>query len=365
MSMSMYQSTITRLLKEIADLRKRLGEEHSKQSRLTNDIASIDRSLRNTSPSMIDSKLRDRARKQDEYGRSITRVAEYETKISYKTDEMNRNIASLERLKEQDQKKQEAETKRRTDEQKKRADEQKRRDEEALKREREITREREKQSRLHAQMRMSSFTIDLTKLPTKIKVLFLAANPTQGGISSLSLDEEIRLIQEKLRASDFRDSVELKSRWAVRSTDLLQALNEEKPHVIHFSGHGTDTDEIVFVGPNGAPTFVSKDAIVQLMLTMADNINVVVFNTCFSTGQAEAITKYIDVAIGMNDSIGDEAARVFAAQFYSAIGFGRSVRNAFDQAKLQLVLQGIAEDNTPQLYVREGIDADEIILVRP
>jgi hypothetical protein len=59
------------------------------------------------------------------------------------------------------------------------------------------------------------------------------------------------------------------------------------------------------------------------------------------------------------------AARVFAAQFYSAIGFGRSVQNAFDQAKLQLVLQGIDEDKIPQLFVRAGIDANEIILVRP
>ncbi len=307
---------------------------------------------------MVDSKVREKARKQDEYGRSHKKVGDYEAQVSNKTNDMNRNIASLERLQDQERKKLESDAKRR-------ADEQKKRDTETLKRQQEITKEHEKQSLLHTQLSMSRFTIDLTKLPTKIKVLFLAANPTGDELTPLSLDEEIRLIQEKLRTSDYRDSVELKSRWAVRSSDLLQALNEEKPHVIHFSGHGTDTDEIVFVGPNGEPKYVSKDAIVQLMLTMADNIQVVVFNTCFSSAQAEAITKHIDVAIGMSDSIEDEAARVFAAQFYSAIGFGRSVQNAFDQAKLELVLQGISEDKIPQLFVRDGIDANEIILVRP
>ena len=113
---------------------------------------------------MIDAKLREKARKQDEFGRSLKKVAEYESQISNKTNEMSRNIASFERLQEQARKKQASDSKRR-------ADKQKKRDEEALKREREITKEREKQSRLHTQMRMSSFTIDVTKLPTKIKVL--------------------------------------------------------------------------------------------------------------------------------------------------------------------------------------------------
>lgn len=43
----------------------------------------------------------------------------------------------------------------------------------------------------------------------------------------------------------------------------------------------------------------------------------------------------------MNKAIEDEAARVFAAQFYSAIGFGYSIRVAFDQAIAALTLEGI------------------------
>jgi hypothetical protein len=49
-------------------------------------------------------------------------------------------------------------------------------------------------------------------------VLFLSANP--AGTPPLKLDEEIRQITAKVRAAEYRDSLELVSRWAVRPDDL-------------------------------------------------------------------------------------------------------------------------------------------------
>jgi len=53
----------------------------------------------------------------------------------------------------------------------------------------------------------------------------------------------------------------------------------------------------------------------------------------------------------MNTAIGDDAARVFSAQFYSAIGFSHSIQQAFDQVKAALLLEGIREELTPELIV--------------
>ena len=74
-----------------------------------------------------------------------------------------------------------------------------------------------------------------------------------------------------------------------------------------------------------------KEAVTLLMKTMSDSIKLVIFNNCFSSGQAEAVTEHIDCAIGMNEAVYDDAAREFAAQFYSAIAFGKSVQNAFGE----------------------------------
>ena len=102
---------------------------------------------------------------------------------------------------------------------------------------------------------------------------------------------------------------------------------------------------------------------VQLFRTLRDNVRVVVLNACWTRPQVEEIGKTIDCAIGMNQPIGDTAAIAFAASFYRAIGFGRSVQEAFDLAQGALRLAGIPEDTIPELHVRSDVNASELILV--
>jgi hypothetical protein len=194
-----------------------------------------------------------------------------------------------------------------------------------------------------------------------IKLLFVSANP--AGTNRLALDEEVREITAKIRAAEYRDSLHLVSRWAVRPDDLLQALLEEKPHIVHFSGHGTGTSEIILSDQLGQPRPVSKSALESLFRILKDNVRVVVLNACSTRPQAEAIAETIDCVIGMNQPIGDKAGIVFAASFYRAIGFGRSIQEAFELGKTALLLEGIPEQYTPELLLRRGTNASSIHLI--
>ena len=196
----------------------------------------------------------------------------------------------------------------------------------------------------------------------KIKALFLTANPSDT--RKLNLDEQIRLISEKIRAADYRGSIELVSVWAVRSDDLLQSLNMHRPHIVHFSGHGSRTGEILVVGSDGQSKPISTEAIKALFKTLKDNIRVVILDACYSSSQAEAITEIVDCAIGMADAIGENAATIFTASFYRAIGFGRSVQEAFDQGIAALLLENIPEEDTPRLIVKPGVDPSQLFLIR-
>jgi hypothetical protein len=195
----------------------------------------------------------------------------------------------------------------------------------------------------------------------KVKILFLAANPKAS--TPLRLDEEIRQIHEKIRAAEFRDSFELQSRWAVRPLDLLQAFNEVRPHVVHFSGHGTCNAELVLEDDGGTAKPVSVAALESLFGTMKDNIRLVLLNACHSEDQARAVSKVIDCTVGMNAAIGDEAAITFASTFYGALAFGRSVGQAFEQGRVSLMLQGIPEEKTPVLLARQGVDLLDVSFV--
>jgi len=195
----------------------------------------------------------------------------------------------------------------------------------------------------------------------RITILFLAANPASTG--KLMLDEEIRVITEKIYASEYRDYLKVESYWAIRPDDLLQSFNRYKPHIVHFSGHGSQAGELILVDSNRSPKPVSTQALKALFTTLKDNIQVVILNACYSRLQAEAIIEVINCAIGMNEAIGDEAAIIFASSFYRALGFGRSMQEAFDQGKVALLLEGIPEEYTPELLVKAGINPSQIVLV--
>ena len=64
----------------------------------------------------------------------------------------------------------------------------------------------------------------------------------------------------------------------------------------------------------------------------------------------------------MKEEIGDQAAIVFAAAFYRALGFGRSVANGFEQGKSALMVMGIPEEDTPSLLARDGVDLSTLVL---
>lgn len=205
-------------------------------------------------------------------------------------------------------------------------------------------------------------TTSRTAMTDTSTILFLAASPDDQ--QRLALDKEARQIREKIRQAEYRDSLIFRTEWAVRPGDLLQYLNECHPQAVHFSGHGT-AGAIILNDKNEQAKPVSAEALREMFRLYRSSVRLVVLNACFSREQAEAIVEVIDCAVGMNQAIGDEAAIVFAAAFYRKLGFGDSVKDAFDEARVALKLEGIAEDKTPELLVKKGIDPAQVFLVRP
>jgi hypothetical protein len=154
-------------------------------------------------------------------------------------------------------------------------------------------------------------------------VLLLAANPDKD----LALDEEVRAIEENIRASEHRAHVKFLPRLAARSGDLLRAMNELRPAVVHFSGHG-DQQTAIYLhdGVGGAKPV--KGAALEMMFDATGYARVVVLASCYSAKQAKAIVKSVDCVIGMKRELGDDVARAFS---------GALVREGVDAAQVVLV----------------------------
>lgn len=329
MSISMFRSKVQNIEENIAELEKNIGKEREKIRKAN------DRIQRTKNVTTLKNAQKNAAEAQKKIGTLTKKKAE-------KTKSLNSALTSLENLQARETKKINTSE---------------------LKHSKDLTNELKKQQRISKEISGNPIQINYEKLPEKINVLFLAANPSDQ--TQLRLDHELRSIREKLRASKHRDSINLEARLAVRPMDLMHEINEVEPHIIHFSGHGSEENEIILENKEGETSVLSKETVTQLMKTMSSSIKLVIFNSCFSSGQAEAVIEHIECAIGMNETISDDAAQEFAAQFYSAIGFGKSVEDAFEQGKLALDLAGIPESDTPDIYTRKGIYPKDLIMVKP
>src|SRR6478736_2300240 len=136
-----------------------------------------------------------------------------------------------------------------------------------------------------------------------IRILFVAANPVDT--DPLQLGEEFREIQSKLRGSDSRAYFALRSAWAARPDDLLQQMNEFRPHILHFSGHGSSAGEIMLQDNTRRVQTVSPAALKALFGNFREWLRIVVLNACYSNVQAKALLDSADIVIGMKTAIGD------------------------------------------------------------
>ncbi|WP_426243389.1 hypothetical protein [Psychrobacter sp. TWP2-1-2] len=340
-SIDNYQRNIQRKRKELQNLMQLKNREQLKTNALNSKINSTSLALSKTKiVSTAKSKIRDIDRFRSQILFIDKKIVDYEKKISSKNKQIFDEEKKLVRAQE---------------------NESKSKQKEQLSNLNEIKTTLFEHEGVHEKMTASIKT--LQNLPEKINVLFLASNPID--VQQLRLDEEARSIKEMIRKTKFRDSVLFESRWAVQPMDVLQAINELNPTVVHFSGHGSNSDEIVFQDAEGKAKLISKEAIVQTMMASSNTIRLVFFNTCYSHNQARSVVEHVEAAIGMNTTIGDNAARIFSSQFYSAIGFGISLGKAFEQAKALLMMEGIKEENTPELFIKKGLDAYELIIVKP
>lgn len=186
-----------------------------------------------------------------------------------------------------------------------------------------------------------------------IKVLFLAANGVDA--PRLGLDEEARAIKRKIAEVD-KQAVVLATEWAVRAEDLQSLLNEHKPSILHFSGHGAEDAAIDLVGDRSRSAPVFADALSTVLAASPAPLQVLVLNACYSDSLAETLLPRIPVLIGMRTQIGDPAALAFSCGFYGALASRLPVQKAFEQGCAEIAVRNINEAETPVLRYQDGID---------
>jgi hypothetical protein len=194
--------------------------------------------------------------------------------------------------------------------------------------------------------------------PTPATLLFLAANPL--GTEHLRLDEEARQVTAALRQGGRR--LDLAQAWAVRGEELLDALLDHRPAIVHFAGHG-DEDCLILEGVDGQPAILAGEALAAL-LGAAGGVRCVVLNACWSDALAEALLRVVPCVVGMAADLNDRAAIAFAAGFYRMLGLGESVAGAVAGGQAQMLAEGLPATFTGQVRLRTapGVDLSSMCI---
>ena len=129
---------------------------------------------------------------------------------------------------------------------------------------------------------------------------------------------------------------------------------------MHFCGHGLEDGSLLLEDDGGNQKPVSPEALASLFELHKDYVDCVVLNACHSVKSAEAISEYINYAIGMNQKIQDKSAIQFAQGFYDGLGYETSenqdvFKRAFDEGLLAIKLESLSQAEIPVIKTRINI----------
>ena len=192
------------------------------------------------------------------------------------------------------------------------------------------------------------------------KILILTANPINT--KTLRLSEEVKEIKSAWERSQKREQFQVVSQEAVGIEELRRTLLDHQPNIVHFSGHGGGEQGLALMGDNGEAILVKPDTLNDFFEIVQGSFKIecLVLNACYSEIQAEGIYPYVDYVVGMNQKIGDTAARKFTLGFYDALFAGESIETAFKYGRNSIQMENICEHLTPILKIRTNLDFQAI-----
>lgn len=196
----------------------------------------------------------------------------------------------------------------------------------------------------------------------RLDVLYLMANPIKK--HALRVDAEVSKVSEEIRRSRFRDNISLHQSPAANLDAIIHGLNDHRPRIVHFSGHGNSNGVAVDDGgiKRTKRQFVKFETLGRAFRATDTPPDVVVLNACNSAGARNALLASAKAIVVMQDSISDVGAVAFATKFYGGIASGQSLKSSFEQGVIAIEAVSLDEVGTPALFTAKGVDAAKLKL---
>ena len=151
------------------------------------------------------------------------------------------------------------------------------------------------------------------------RLLVLAANPK--ATARLKLEEEAAAIAAALGEEGGNRRYQVTTVEAVQAGALTKLLLDNRPRILHFSGHGNPDGSLRFLDGVGLPQPVAPTALAAWFAAVPDEArpDCVVLSACYTNETAKALVASVKCVVGMSQEIEDDSAVAFATGFYRGL----------------------------------------------
>jgi len=199
-----------------------------------------------------------------------------------------------------------------------------------------------------------------------LRILVAIASPADA--IPLDVEAEWRMLQQALAGLEQDGRIVLERLEEATVPALQQKLRQSAYHVFHFIGHGAfdarrQQGMLLMEDADGQGMPLSAERLGALLHDEADTLRLVVLNACHGArtsqdypfaGLAQGVVRQgIPAVVAMQFAITDDAAIIFAREYYRAIADGYPVDAAFGEARKAVYLDdNEVEWATPVLFMR-------------
>ena len=191
---------------------------------------------------------------------------------------------------------------------------------------------------------------------TSVRVLFIVGDRGGSQGNQLQTTKEYDAIKNALRGCQHRDVIALANPIFGATREKVAVAYRERPMIVHFAGHG-DERSVSIIEDHGIfanETPLDGEQLCEVLRTMEQQVVLCVLNACTSEALAKELVAAGSVqhAIGWPCNVSDSVAIAFSGALYSALGDGRSVRDA---VRVATIASG--PENRPSFIQGENADA--------
>ncbi|KAF3885332.1 MULTISPECIES: protein kinase domain-containing protein [Nostocales] len=219
----------------------------------------------------------------------------------------------------------------------------------------------------------------------KKKILILASLPNNH--SYLDLKTEINKITTAYaKFNQLENTIKEKGNNVFEITTISnvslktmsEAIQTEKPSIVHFCGHGMENGCLIFESDNGTAEPVKPEGLAAFFKQHTSHVQCVLLNACYSAKTAHLMCQHINYVIGMNQEILDESAIKFAEGFYeyianshinnqNAIQQYSEIAKAFElgKARIQAKAESNFQEKIPVLEIKLAEKKKKLVSILP